>query len=307
MISAVIPVYNSSGVVAATVQRVVKALKGHGFEYEVILVNDGSRDDSWKVIADLAKTAPHVTAINLLHNYGQHTALFCGLKHASGDCAITLDDDLQNPPEEMIHLIRKAEEGHDLVVGRFHEKEHSLHRKLGSILIGQINRRVFGQPEGLVMSNFRLLRRDVVERICQYKTVYPYITGMALLCSANPVNVWVDHQKREIGKSNYSTARILALTSRILFNYSSFPLRLVCTIGFLGAAFSVCFGLFFVIRGILHGSSVPGWTSLVVLLSLFNGFSFLVMGMLGEYIIRVMNQTSANECYHVRQVISHDD
>lgn len=301
--TAVIPVYNSAQIVAQTIDRTSAFFETHGWTYEIILVNDGSADNSWQVIQQIALAKPHVIAINLLRNYGQHTALFCGFQQSSGDYVITLDDDLQNPPEEMVHLIDKANEGHDLVFGRFHHKEHDSYRRLGSRLIGYINRKIFAKPEDLVLTNFRIIRRDVVERICSYQTNAPYIPGLALMFATNPANTWVEHQKRPSGHSNYNWLKILELVMRILFNYSSYPLRLVSTAGIVVAILSFVLGIYYLIRAVFIGIAVPGWATLAVLVSFFNGLSLLILSMLGEYLIRLLNQVSTTTSYYIKESV----
>lgn len=142
--SVVIPVYNSEKLVAETVMETVAFFKKNGLpHYEIMLVNDGSPDNSWAIISDLAKTVPGVRAINLLKNYGQHTAVYCGIINATGDYIITMDDDMQNPPEEIIKLIVKIQEGYDLVFARFEQKQHASYHKLGTRLIGYFNKKIF--------------------------------------------------------------------------------------------------------------------------------------------------------------------
>jgi glycosyltransferase involved in cell wall biosynthesis len=301
--SVVIPVYNSAATVRETIDRTVAFFEGHGYDYELVLVNDGSRDRSWDVLREKALANPHIVAINLLRNYGQHTALFCGFQESTGDYVITIDDDLQNPPEEIIHLINKAHEGHDVVFGRYRKKRHGLYRRLGSLLIHAINRRIFHQPKGLVLTNFRIIRRDVVDRICSYRTHYPYIQGLALMFSINPSNVWVEHQGRLVGMSNYNLFKIIELVMRILFNYSAYPLRLVSMVGIVISALSLLRGLYYLGKAIFIGVSVPGWTTVVVLLSFFNGITIFILSMLGEYTVRLLNQTSSTESYVVKEVI----
>ncbi|MHC4060336.1 MAG: glycosyltransferase family 2 protein [Planctomycetota bacterium] len=301
--SAVIPVFNSEHIVGTTIDRTVDFFERHRLDYEIILVNDGSRDSSWSVVCRKASASPKIVAIDLLRNYGQHTANFCGFQHAAGDYVITLDDDMQNPPEEIIHLIDKAKEGYDVVLGHFKKKEHSLFRRWGSRLIGFVNRRIFLHHEGLVLSNFRIIRRDVVDRICAYKTCYPYITGLVLMFSSSPANVPVEHRERAVGKGHYSMGRIVRLVMRILFNYSSYPLRLVTIFGLIVSAISFLLGTYYLGRGLLKTVPVPGWTTLAVLVSFFNGITLLLLGMLGEYLIRMVNQTSAGAPYHIKGII----
>lgn len=301
--SVVIPVYNSAGIVATTLARTARFFEDRGLGYEIVAVNDGSRDSSWEVIREAALKNPRVTAVNLLHNYGQHHANMCGFGHATGEWIVTLDDDLQNPPEEIAHLIEAAQGGHDLVIGRFREKRHPLYRRLGTRLIRAVNRRIFGSPRDLVLTNFRLIRRDVVDRILGYRTSYPYVPGLALMFATSPVNTWVEHREREVGKTNYGMYKILKLVATILFNYSSYPLRLVAAIGMAIAALSFALGAWYVGLAFVHRTVVPGWTTLVVLLSFFNGMVILILSMMGEYVVRMLNQISSAESFHVREVV----
>ncbi len=304
--SVVIPVFNSEAIVGRTIDRTCAFFEAQGLDYELLLVNDASRDGSWDVIRQKAESNPRVIAIDLLRNSGQHSANYCGFQHSTGDYVVTMDDDLQNPPEEIQHLIDKAAEGHDLVMGQFRQKRHSPYRRWGSLAISTINRRIFFQPRDLVVSNFRLIRRDVVDRILTFKTNYPYITGLVLMFASQPANTEVEHHDRSVGQSNYNLVRIAKLVMRILFNYSSYPLRLVATVGVTVAALSFLLGCFYLGKSLLGDASVPGWTTLVVLLSFFNGVTLLILGMLGEYLIRLINQTSTGTSYHIRAVVRSD-
>jgi glycosyltransferase involved in cell wall biosynthesis len=303
--SLVVPVYNSSRIVGDTISRIVEVFTSAGLRFELVLVNDGSHDDSWQVISTRARTTPHVLAINLLKNYGQHHANLAGFRATKGDWVITLDDDLQNPPEEALKLIETAEAGgHDVVFGEFETKQAAGYRRLGSRLISLINRRVFGQPTDLAVSNFRILRRDVVDRICNDNNAYPYITGQALLYSNDPGNVTVRHDPRPVGSSNYRFLRIARLVLTILFSYSLFPLRLAAGVGFAVAALAFLLGGAYLVRGIVTDSRVPGWTSLVVLLAIFNGFLIALVSMLGEYVLRTLNAVTTTRPYHVVERVS---
>jgi polyisoprenyl-phosphate glycosyltransferase len=305
--SAVIPVYNSEPIVRTTIECTSAFFQELGEPYEIIAVNDGSTDRSWNVLRACAAEDPHVVAVNLLHNYGQHTALLAGLAISKGDYVITLDDDMQNPPEEIIHLIRTADEGHDAVFGRFRQKQHAGYRKIGTRIIGWMNTAVFHKPRDLVLSNFRLLRRDVVDRICRYHTAYPYIPGLVLMFSASPANVAVEHRARTVGKSGYSLPKILALVMRILFNYSAFPLKVVSTLGAAIAGLSFVLGLFYLVRALFTGFEVAGWATLVVMLAFFNGLLILMVSMLGEYLVRLLNQSSRDRSYEVAEVVKRSE
>jgi len=305
--SVVIPVYNSEPIVGETVKRVVEVFDGAGLRYEIVLVNDGSPDRSWAVISELARTTPHVVALNLLKNYGQHHANLAGFMESTGDFVITMDDDLQNPPDQALLLIDAALEGHDVVFGQFERKQAHGFRRLGSKVISMINRRVFGQPDDLAVSNYRILRRDVVDRICASRTAHPYVTGQALLFSNNPGNVTVRHEPRSIGSSGYTLVRILRLVLTILFSYSSYPLRAAAVAGFGVAALSFLLGAFYLIHGMVHDTAVPGWTTLVVLVSVLNGFVIAMLSMLGEYVVRTLNAVSVEQSFHVIERVGTGD
>ena len=302
--SVVIPVYNSSAIVGRTIDRVVEVFEGAGLSYELILVNDGSRDDSWNVISERARKGPHIIAVNLLKNYGQHKANLAGLRESSGDYIITMDDDLQNPPDQALVLIDEAMNGWDVVFGKFERKQAAGYRRIGSKLISLINRRVFAQPPGLAVSNFRILRRDVVDRICESRTAHPYITGQALMYSSNRSDVVVRHEPREVGKSNYGLTRILRLVFAILFSYSLFPLRAAAVAGFGIATVSFVLGAYYLVRSFFVDTPVAGWTTIAVLLAMLNGVIIALLSMLGEYVVRTLNAVSAHDTYHVMERVS---
>ncbi|HEX6151329.1 glycosyltransferase family 2 protein [Nocardioides sp.] len=299
--SIVIPVFNSEPIVGDTIDRVVDVFTEAGLRYELILVNDGSQDRSWQVISERAARLPNVVALNLMRNYGQHYANLAGLTEATGDYVITMDDDLQNPPDQALVLIDAAMAGHEVVFGQFVQKQAGGLRRLGSKLIGIMNSRIFGKPADLVVSNFRILRRDVVDRIVASRTTFPYITGQALMFSGDRANVVVRHDPRPVGKSTYSLVRIMRLVLTILFSYSSWPLRAGAALGFAIAGLSFLLGGVLVIRGLVRDSVVPGWTSTMVLVSLFAGFIIALISMIGEYVVRTLQTVSTEEAFHVVQ------
>ena len=302
--SIVVPVFNSAGVVGQTVDRIVEVFEAEDLSYQLVLVNDGSRDGSWDVIAARARANPHIVALNLLQNYGQHHANLAGLRESTGDFVITMDDDMQNPPDQAIVLIDEAMNGWDVVFGKFDRKQAAGYRRVGTKLIAMVNRRIFAQPPGLAVSNFRILRRAVVDRICASRTAHPYLTGQALMYSSSRTHVAVRHEPRAVGKSSYSMARILRLVFTIMFSYSSFPLRAAALFGFVVAMVSFVLGLVYLLRGLFVSAPVEGWTTIVVLLAMFNGVTIALLSILGEYVVRTLNAVSAQDTYHVLERVA---
>ena len=197
MTSIIIPAYNSETVITETLDRICAVLKNEAFE--IIIVNDGSRDATWKVVKDYANISDCVKAVDLLYNHGQHTAILCGMALAKGDYLLTMDDDLQNPPEEIPKLLNKIREGYDLVFARFERKMHARHRRLGSILVGYLNKKIFGKPDDIVLTNFRIFTNETAQRALQYRTKYPYIPGLLLMSAGRIANVTTSHMPREKG------------------------------------------------------------------------------------------------------------
>ena len=305
MYSVVIPVYSSELIITETVLQVQSFFEEQHLNYEIILVNDGSPDNSWNVIKDIAIQHKEVKSINLVKNYGQHNAVLCGFAYSRGDYVVTMDDDLQNPPSEILHLIKKVQEGdYDLVFGKFKEKKHASYRRLGSKLIGYFNAKIFNKPKHITLTNFRIIRRDVIQRVLRHKTPYPYIPGLVLMYSSNVANVLVEHHSRLEGKSNYTAKKILILMSHLLINYSSYPLRILSTIGLIVSGLSFLIGIYYLLSGILLGSNVQGWTTLVVLTSFLGGFIIALLGVIGEYLSRILDQLSSEQSYFVKEVVS---
>jgi len=304
-ISIVIPVYNSETIVSKTVDEILKETNKHNLNIEILLINDGSPDNSWSIIKKLAQDISEVKSINLIKNFGQHNAVLCGFENATGDYVITMDDDLQNPPSEIIHLVDKVKENkdYDLVFGKFREKRHASYRKLGTKLIGYLNEKVFNKPKNITLTNFRIIKKDVIERVLKHNTAYPYIPGLLLMYSTNIANVMVEHHDRFDGKSNYTFKKIFSLISNLLINYSSYPLKVLSTIGFIVSSLSFFIGLFFLMSGLIGGVKVAGWTTLVVLVSFLGGFIIILLGLIGEYLSRILDQISNQKSYYVKEIV----
>lgn len=256
-LSVVIPVYNSAGVVGETIGRTAACLAGIGVRYEIIAVNDGSTDGSWAVLEALAQARPGVVAIDLARNCGQHAALVCGLRRSRGRLVVTMDDDLQNPPEEIPVLHARVAEGYDVVFGRFRQKRHGRARRAGALLVRALDRFLFGAPRGVVRSNFRVMRREVVERICRHPTSHPYVRGLAVLYASRPGNAWVEHQPRRHGRSGHDARRLAGFLWRILAGHAGLRAGTIGGVG-LGVALAGAAAAATLGRGAAGGPALAG-------------------------------------------------
>lgn len=299
--SIVIPVYNSATFIDRTIAELREYLESRSLDYEIILVNDGSKDHSWERLCALAEENRRIVPVDLLKNYGQHSAIFTGFSLVRGDFVITMDDDAQNPPSEIDRLIEKIGEGYDIVFGKFREKKHSFFRRQGTKLIDYLNRKIFGKPADLALTNFRIVRREVIDRVVTHRTTIPYIPGLLLIYSGKPGNVLLEHRERIEGKSNYTMKKILQLVSRIVFGYSSYPLRALSAAGLFFSLAGFLYGTALIVKKLVAGTSVEGWTTIAVLISFFGGFIVLMLGMIGEYVVRAVQQLSGEQTAIVRE------
>ena len=301
--SVVVPVFNSSCYLANTIEKITQVFDKHEWNLEIILVNDGSSDSSWEVIVDNAMRDSRICGLDLLRNFGQQNAVLCGLSAATGDYVLTMDDDLQTPADQIEELIQAAAGGADVVYGRYEIKRAPFYRYLGSRFVRQLNRMIFHQPVNLEVSSFRLIRRDVVDRIILSQNPFPYIDGEILKCSATGTHVSVRHDPRVHGKSNYSSRRLLGLIATIIFSYSHVPLRVVSSVGILVALGGFTYGSYAVAVALISGSIVQGWTSLAALLSFFSGTIIAMVAIVGEYVLRIMKGNLDSAPFIVAQTV----
>jgi glycosyltransferase involved in cell wall biosynthesis len=298
--SVVVPVYNSEASLGELCQRISKVFSEIEESYEIILVDDSSADNSWQIMKGLKKNDKNIKIIQLMRNFGQHNAILCGFYHVTGKYVITMDDDLQNPPEEMPKLINKIMEGYDAVIGAPEVKQDKFYKNIGSFFIRYLNTKIFNKPKSLKLSSFRIMTRAVTYEIKVLKTPYPYISGMLLSLTRNLTNVTVGHDERKYGSSTYNLTKLIKLAFNLIINYSSLPLKFLTYTGIVVSAISFCLGLYFIVKKFLVGIPVPGWTSVVVLLSFFNGLLLVILSIMGEYLSRIINEVSNRQQFVIR-------
>lgn len=226
-ISVVIPVYNSASSIQELCARLAVILAVMAEKYEIILVDDGSKDKSVQQIKEALAENKAIKLITLIGNFGQQNAIMCGLRHAKGDYVITMDDDLQNPPEEIETLLKEMEKGYDVVYGIPRVKQHSGTRNLGSLMANLLFDIVCGKPRGVKVSSFRVLKRDIVQSVMEEKSSFVYISAATLKHTKNIGNATVQHEARKHGSSNYNILKLLQLFYNIYVNYSSLSKRFI--------------------------------------------------------------------------------
>lgn len=300
--SVVIPVYNSEASLEELCNRISEVFGRLKESYEIILVDDSSADNSWAIMKALREKDNNIKIIRLMRNFGQHNALMCGFHHVSGRYVITMDDDLQNPPEEIPKLIDEIKKGYDLVIGALEVKRDKLGKKIASFLVRYLNTMIFNKPKDLKLSAFKIMTTAVIKEVKALKTPYPYISGMLLSLTTNIGNVTVKHEKRKYGKSTYGLNKLIKLAFNLIINYTSLPLRILTSFGILISIFSFCMGLFLIVQRVLHDSIVPGWTSVVVLLSFFNGILLAILSIMGEYLARIISEVSNKQQFVIREI-----
>ncbi|MBE9466332.1 glycosyltransferase family 2 protein [Dyadobacter subterraneus] len=297
-LSVIIPVYNSEATIELLVKKLQQELKD--ILFEIILISDGSSDRSNIICSRLATESGNVRFIALRRNYGEFNAVICGLNWASGEFCVMIDDDFQNPPDEIRKLVNRAEEGsYDVVYTFYSKKEHAIYRNLGSRLVNWITSYLLNKPKDLYLSSFKLIRKEVVEEIIKYKGPYPYIDGLIFRITNNIGTVQVIHQKREEGKSNYTWRKLISLFLNILFCYSSLPIRLFMPIG-LGLFGLGFFFLLFLSGQWMIGPDPKGWQVVTAAVLFVGGIQCTLLSVLGEYIGKSFMAQSGQPQYVIK-------
>lgn len=299
-LSVVVPVYNSQETLPTLIQRLTSVLQKLTASYELILVNDGSRDRSWPVIVELAVTDSHIRGINLMRNYGQHNALLAGLRMVRYEVIITLDDDLQNPPEEIPKLLTKLAEGHDVVYGRPEKEQHGLWRDMASQVTKLALQSAMGAETARHVSAFRVFRAQVREAFTNYQAPFVSIDVLLTWGTTRFAAVPVRHDLRQVGTSNYTLKKLIIHAMNMMTGFSTFPLQLASMLGFALTLFGALVLVYVIGRYLIEGSSVPGFPFLASIIALFSGAQLFALGIIGEYLARMHFRTMERPTYVIR-------
>jgi undecaprenyl-phosphate 4-deoxy-4-formamido-L-arabinose transferase len=302
-VSVVVPVYNSSQILPELIRRLDGVLATCTPVREVILVNDGSRDRSWEVIRELTSQHPWVRGINLMRNYGQHNALLAGIRAASGDRIVTIDDDLQHPPEEIPKLLKLLEQDYDVVYGTPREEQHGFSRDLASRVTKLALQAAMGVESARHAGAFRAFRTEVRRGFEDYQSPFALIDVLLTWGTTRFGAVPVRHEPRRVGASNYSLRSLLVHALNMTTGFSTLPLQVASVIGFAFTLFGIVVFLYVIARYLIEGGSVPGFPFLASLLAIFSGAQLFGLGVVGEYLARIHFRTMGRPSSVVRQTI----
>ncbi len=299
--SIVIPVYNSAESLPHLIDRLRITVPTFASDYEVILVNDSSPDHSWEVISKLAETYAWVRGINLMRNYGQHNALLCGIRQATYELVITMDDDLQHPPEEIPKLLTKLAEGYDVVYGTPAAEQHGLWRDLASQVTKLALQSAMGVETARKVSAFRVFRTHVREAFATFQGPFVSIDVLLTWGTTRFAAIPVRHDARTIGVSNYTFRKLVTHALNMMTGFSVLPLQLASLMGFALAGFSILVLIWVIGRFLLEGTPVQGFPFLASIIGIFSGAQLLALGIIGEYLSRMYFRILDKPSYVVRE------
>ena len=305
-VSFVIPCYRSAKTIGGVVNEIENTMAQLAYEYEIILVNDSSPDDTFAVISALAEADGHITAVDLAKNFGQHAALMCGIRHSSGDILVCLDDDGQTPADEVGKLLEKIEAGYDVVYASYDHKQHSGFRNFGSRVNAWMTEIMLGKPRELSLTSYFAAKRFIADEMLRYENCFPYVMGLVLRSTKNICNVPVNHRSREQGQSGYTLGKLLALWMNGFTSFSIKPLRIATYFGAFTALAGFIYALVIIIRHFAVGMAPLGWSSTTALLLILGGVILLVLGLIGEYIGRIFMCVNSSPQYVERSVVKRE-
>jgi glycosyltransferase involved in cell wall biosynthesis len=304
-ISIVIPVYNSRDCLLPLHDAVQKAFENFS-SYELILVNDKSTDDSWNKIVEISALNPHVKGIGLRKNFGQDNAILAGLRASKGEFVVIMDDDLQHDPSDIFKLYDKCLEGFDVCYARFPDKKQKQWKNMGSWANGKLSEKLLDKPREIYLSPFKIIKREVVLEILEFKSSYSYIDATLLTLTSNITQVEVTHHERIHGKGNYNFLKSLFVFVNHMTNYSIYPLRLLTMAGFSTALISFVVAAIYLVQYVFSDKRVEGWISLILLIIFFGGLILMSIGLIGEYIGRIFLSVNNKAQYSIEKIIQQE-
>ena len=283
-ISIVIPVYNSQDTVHLISEKIKEALKD--FDYEQIMVNDCSKDNSWEEIKKESAVNSNLIGINLRKNSGQDSAILAGLNYATGNWIVIMDDDLQHSPSDIIKLYNEVKKGYDVCYANFEQKKQKFWKNAGSWFNGKVSEIVINKPKDIYLSPFKIMSRSVVTEMIKFNNLYPYIDGLIFQITNKITQIDIEHHEREIGKSNYSLIKSMKVFFRMLFGFSTKPLTFAAYTGFFVSILGFILLVKYFVDYLMGKADVAGWTTIVILILFIGGLLLMSIGIIGVYIGR---------------------
>ena len=301
-VSVVIPVYNSEATLRPLHQRLIPVLETLNVSFEILFVDDGSRDRSWSVIEGVSAGDTRATGIRMMRNYGQHNALLCGIRTARYSIVVTMDDDLQNPPEEIPKLLDTLAKGHDVVYGVPDRERHGVLRDLASQLTKMALQNAMGAETARNVSAFRAFRTELRRAFATYNSPFVSIDVLLTWATRQFAGTRVRHDARAAGESNYTLGRLIAHAMNMMTGFSTLPLQLASVAGFALTGVGVAILVLVVVRYVMTPNVAPGFPFLASIIAIFSGAQLFALGILGEYIARIHLRTMDRPSYTVRNV-----
>lgn len=307
-VSVAIPCYNSAKTIATVVDELRQVFRQRPeYDYQIILVNDGSKDNTFEVITALCRDDDKITGVDLSRNFGQTVAKMAALTYVAGDVLVYMDDDGQHPADQIFSLVDKVLEGYDLVYARFGHKHHSVFKRFTSWLNGKVLQINGTKPKNIVLSSYYAMNRMAVEALKKYKSPFPSMGGYLSHVAKTYANVDMEHRDRLAGQSNYTLGKMLKLWFTGFTNFSTVPLRLGACVGIFCAVLGFLTGAIVIIRKLINPAIAAGYTSSIAVQFFIGGIIMILLGLCGEYIGRIYMTVSDMPQYEVRQVIEAKD
>jgi glycosyltransferase involved in cell wall biosynthesis len=299
-LSVIVPVYNSEASLRPLVARLEPVLRQIASEFELILVNDGSRDTSWKVVEELSRDHPWIRGFDMMRNYGQHNAILCGIRQARHALVVTMDDDLQHPPEELPKLLAELDRGFDVVYGTPAKETHGLLRDLASQLTKLALQKSMGAETARKVSALRVFKTATRDAFADYRGQFVSIDVLLTWATTRFSSVEVRHDPRTLGVSNYTYKKLLTHALNMITGFSVMPLQLASIIGFAFTLFGFVILVWVLITRFVSGSSNQGFTFLASVIAIFSGAQLFALGIIGEYLARMHFRMMDKPTYTVR-------
>lgn len=305
-ISFVIPCYGSEKTISFVIQDIIETVDGKN-DYEIICVNDCSKDNVFSVLKELASKNNRIKVINLAKNAGQHNALMCGFRHVSGDIVVCLDDDGQTNPKECYKLINALNDDIDIAFAQYKNKHHTKFRNFGSFLHKKMSQWLCDIPKDISLSSYYVCKRFVIEEVIRYNNPYTFLAGLFFRATRNAINIEIEHRDRISGKSGYSILSLISLWMNGFTAFSVKPLRIASFLGFFIAFFGFIFGIYQIIVKLQNPSRPLGYSSLMCVILFVGGMIMLMLGLIGEYIGRIYICINNSPQYVIKEKINFND